>query len=59
MLTMCLPYTKHFAQRLNIRHLFVFVWEALQMTKTWSHERSQHWYCNRKLQDALWPINQT
>jgi len=29
---------KTFSTQLNFRHLFVFAWEALQMSKTWSCE---------------------
>jgi len=49
---------KMFCTELNIGHLFIVVWEALQMTKTWSGECSQRRYRYRKVKEGLRFINQ-
>jgi len=48
--------SKSFCKKLNIKHLFGFVWEALQITKVWSCERLQG-RCRYSM-EGLWPVSQ-
>jgi len=50
-------FLKTLCTKLNIRYLFGFVWEALQMKKVWRCERVQ---CRRRYSKVLegqWPVN--